>query len=150
MMLIRRISTLLVGSTRERRDVVGWLLRFAVGMLFILIAFSKFDSDPHGVWYQIFDKIGLGQWFRIATGLIQLTGGILFLFPGTCRVGAVMLAGTMVGAIVVDTVIVGTPLFAMAPAGLFAAIVIVGSRDPSLDSTIATLERRKAARGARS
>jgi hypothetical protein len=31
----------------------------------------------------------------------------------------------------------------VAPGGLLAAVVIVGFRDPTLDSTIATLEKRK-------
>ena len=35
-----------------------------VGLLFVLIGYTKFDSNPRGEWYQIFEQIGLGQWFR--------------------------------------------------------------------------------------
>lgn len=141
--VIQRLAIMVVGTPRERRDVVGWLLRFGVGGLFMLIGSGKLDANPHGMWYQIFAKIGFGQWFRVATGLIQLSGGALFLFPGTCRVGGAMLAATMVGAIVAQATVLGNPMIIFIPGALLAAVVIVALRDPSLDSTIATLEGRK-------
>jgi len=137
---------MLIGSPRERRDLIGWLLRLTIGSLFVLISLGKFNGDPHAMWYQIFAKIGFGQWFRVATGVIQLTGGILFLFPGTCRVGGAMLAATMLGAMLAQMTVLRNPLVVFIPGALLAAVVIVAMRDPSLDSTIATLERRKAQR----
>ena len=71
------------------------------------------------------------------------------MFPGTCRIGGALLAATMLGAVVADATVLGNPLLAFVPAALFAAVVIVALRDPSLDSTIATLERRKALRADR-
>ena len=62
------------------------------------------------MWYQVFAKIGIGQWFRITTGVIQFSGGILFLFPGACRVGGAMLAATMVGAIIAQLTVLGNPI----------------------------------------
>jgi len=149
MSAIRRLLTMITGSPKDRRDVVGWLLRIGVGGLFILISITKFDDSPRSTWYQIFARIGIGQWFRVATGVIQLSGGILFLFPGTCRVGGAMLAATMLGAMVADATVLGNPLLVFVPGALFAAVVIVALRDPSLDSTIATIERRKALRARR-
>ena len=146
MSAIRRVITAIVGSPKERRDVIGWLLRLGLGGPFIVISLGKFDDNPRSIWYQIFAKIGFGQWFRVATGAIQLTGGILFLFPGTCRVGGAMLAATMLGAVVADSTVLGNPVLAFVPASLFAAVAIVALRDPTLDTTIATLERRKALR----
>jgi len=149
MSAIHRVLGAIVGSPKERRDVVGWLLRVGVAGLFILIGLSKLDDSPRGTWYQVFAKIGFGQWFRIATGVIQLAGGVLFVFPGTCRIGGALLAATMLGAVVADATVLGNPLLAFVPAALFAAVVIVALRDPALDSTIATLERRKALRADR-
>jgi len=146
MSLLRRAGTMIVGSPRERRDIAGWLLRFGVGGLFILISLGKFNSDPHGMWYQVFAKIGIGQWFRITTGVIQFSGGILFLFPGACRVGGAMLAATMVGAVIAQLTVLGNPIVIFIPGALLVAVVLVALRDPTLDSTIATLERRKAMR----
>lgn len=135
-----------LGSPQQRRDVVGWLSRFALGMLFMSIGMSKFDADPHGMWFQIFEKIGFGQWFRITAGVMQVSGGALLLLPGTSRIGAAMLGATMVGAMVTDVFVLGSPLLVMVPGALLAAVLVVGFRDPTLDSTIATLEARKRAR----
>ena len=34
---------------------------------------------------EMFDKIGVGQWFRYVTGLIEVGGAILMLVPGMAR-----------------------------------------------------------------
>ena len=140
---MRQIATYLVGTPRELRDVRGWLLRILVAVLFVLFGLGKFNSDPRGEWFRIFARIGFGQWFRIATGWIELIGGLLFLLPGTARFAAFPLAATMVGAMIADMVVLGNPLFSMIPGALLALVLIVAFRDPSLDDTIATLQRRR-------
>jgi putative oxidoreductase len=140
---VGRVPFSILGSPQERRDVLGWIMRAGLGALFIAIGMSKFNADPHGMWFQIFEKIGFGQWFRIVAGVMQVAGGVLFLFPGTCRFGAISIAATMIGAVVTDIVILGNPIMVVAPGALLAAIIIVGFRDPTLDSTIAMLEKRK-------
>jgi putative oxidoreductase len=57
---------------------------------------------------------GLGQWFRYLTGALEVAGAILLLIPRTSGLGALMLAGVMVGAIVTHVFIVGgSPLMAI-------------------------------------
>src|SRR6476620_773962 len=130
------IGTLLIGTRRELTDVRGWLLRILVAVLFVLFSLGKFNSDPHNEWFRIFARIGFGQWFRVATGLIELIGGLLFLLPGTARLAAIPLAATMIGAMIADFVVLGNPLFSMIPAAVLALVLIVAFRDPSLDDTI--------------
>ena len=104
--------TLLNEPERHRLDVFkSWLPRIGIGLLFVIIGQSKFSSDPRGEWFQIFEKIGLGQWLRYLTGVMQVTGGILLLMPRTMTVGAVMLACTKVGAAFVDLFVLGGPFF---------------------------------------
>ena len=43
-----------------------------VGLLFVFIGYTKFDGNPRGEWYQIFERIGLGQWVRWFTGVMQV------------------------------------------------------------------------------
>lgn len=143
------LRTYIIGTPRELRDVRGWLLRILVAVVFVLVSLGKFNSDPHGEWFLIFARIGLGQWFRVATGLIKLIGGLLFLLPGTARLAAVPLAATMVGAMIADMVVLGNPLFSLIPGALLALVLMAALRDPSLDDTIATLERRRAIRARR-
>ena len=138
-----RIQTYILGNRRELTDVRGWVLRLLVVLMFVLFGLSKFDADPRGEWFRIFARIGFGQWFRVATGLIELIGGLLFLFPGTARLAAIPLAATMLGAILVHFFVMKSPVFAFIPAAIMALVLIVGFRDPSLDDTIANLESRK-------
>ena len=80
----------------------------AVGLLFVFIGYGKFAS--HGVWVRIFEQIGLGQWFRIFTGIVQVTGGVLMIPRRTRTAGAVLLGCTMIGAAIVDVAIMGSPV----------------------------------------
>ena len=50
----------------------------------------------------MFDTIGLGQWFRYVTGVIEFTSGIALLVPSAAIFGALLLIPTMLGAIVTN------------------------------------------------
>jgi hypothetical protein len=52
----------------------------------------------------------------------------------------------MVGAMIADAVVLGNPLFSIIPCALLALVLITAFRDPSLDDTIATLQRRRRVR----
>jgi hypothetical protein len=88
--------------------VLRTLPAIAVGVLFIFIGYGKFAS--HGVWVKIFEQIGLGQWFRIFTGIVQVTGGVLMMPRRTRTAGAFLLGSSMVGAAIVDVAIMGSPV----------------------------------------
>jgi len=93
-----------------------------VGLLFVLIGYTKFDNNPRGEWYQIFEQIGLGQWFRDFTGGMQVLGGLLMCVPKTMVYGAAMLTCTMIGAVFVDLFVIHVPFFIVP---FFLAIVVV-------------------------
>jgi hypothetical protein len=100
-----------------------WLPRLGVIFAFVFIGGTKFNDDPRGEWFKIFEQIGLGQWFRHFTGAMQVTGALLLLTPWTRTIGAAMLACTMVGAMFVDAFIVHAVGFAFLPFLLLCAIV---------------------------
>ena len=83
----------------------------------------------------MFSAIGFGQWFRYFTGAVQLAGSGLLLVPGTARLGALLIASTMVGAIaaylfVLDTGIGGAVIpGALLPLVIAAGWKAVGSRE---------------------
>jgi putative oxidoreductase len=89
------------------------------------VGLDKMSTNPHGPWVKTFDQIGLGQWFRYFTGALQISGGLLFLIPRTITAGAILLAGTMLGAVAAQIVILHKPAFALVPGALFVAIVAV-------------------------
>ena len=56
---------------------------------------------------QLFNAIGVGQWFRYVTGTIEVVSAVLLLVPSLAFFGAVALAVTMVGAVLTHRFIVG-------------------------------------------
>ena len=83
------------------------------GLLFVYIGWTKFES--HSMWVQVFDRIGLGQWFRYFTGAVQIAGGLLLIPPRTRIGGGAMIACTMLGAAVVDVFVINAGPLAIVP-----------------------------------
>jgi putative oxidoreductase len=55
----------------------------------------------------LFEAIGVGQWFRYVTGLIEIVSALGLLVPTFAPFGALLLSATMFGAIVTHLFIVG-------------------------------------------
>ena len=103
-----------------------WLPRLAVALIFVSVGSSKF-SDP--MWVRLFGRIGLGQWFRYLTGVMQIAGGVLVLIPRTSLAGIVLAACTMLGAAIAWLTVLHAPLNAPIPAALLAVLVGIGVAD---------------------
>jgi putative oxidoreductase len=106
------------------RNVVGSVPRIGVASLFVIVGSTKFDGDPNGEWYRVFELIGIGQWFRYATVGIQVAGGLLMLFRRSLAAGAGILGCTMIGAALVDVFVLGSPLV-LVPLVLLFLIAII-------------------------
>jgi uncharacterized membrane protein YphA (DoxX/SURF4 family) len=115
-------------TTEPKWNFADWMLRAAVGFVFIAIGWEKFTANPHSEWFKIFAKIGFGQWFRYFTGVLQVTGGALMIVPRTVLIGAALLGCTMVGAILAHIFFLGDPSASVFPLGLLIAIVLIGRR----------------------
>ena len=74
------------------------ILRILFGVLFVAAGAAKLFGVPMMV--QEFGLVGLGQWFRYATGLIEIAGALLLVRPRTVTPGAVLLACVCIGAAV--------------------------------------------------
>jgi putative oxidoreductase len=73
-----------------------WVLRVLVGGLFLFAAFMKLSGRQ--MMIDEFDTVGLGQWFRYFTGLLELAGGILVLIPSWSVIGALIVLLVDIGA----------------------------------------------------
>jgi uncharacterized membrane protein YphA (DoxX/SURF4 family) len=93
------------GSTGKLVNVVLWVLQIAAAGMFLMVGFLKLSGNVQLVG--LFEAIGLGQWFRYLTGTLEVAGAFLLLIPRTSGLGALMLAGVMVGAVVTHVFIVG-------------------------------------------
>ena len=113
----------------EKRGLIDvftlWLPRLALVLAFLFIGGTKFNNNPHGEWFRIFERIGWGQWFRYFTGAVQIAGALLMLTPWTLTIGAAMLACTMIGAVVVDIFVMHAVGFALAPLVLLGGVTAV-------------------------
>jgi len=77
----------------------------------------------------VFDTIGVGQWFRYVTGLIELAGAVLLWMPGTQFLAAALLTVTMIGAVLAHLIILGPSALPALVLGLLAAVVAYAYRD---------------------
>jgi uncharacterized membrane protein YphA (DoxX/SURF4 family) len=81
---------------------------------------------------QTFDAVGVGQWFRYVTGIIEVGSAILLWVPGYSAYAAGLLVCTMVGAVLAHfTVLAAMGAGAAVPAmvlGVLAALVLWANR----------------------
>jgi len=98
--------------------VALWAIQIALAGMFLLAGGSKLLGAPAMVG--LFDAIGIGQWFRYLTGLIEVGSALALLVPSFAVFGALALVATMVGAIV-------THLFIVGGSPAMPAILLVGS-----------------------
>src|SRR6202049_4579646 len=96
-------NTPTLGRGRVAIVVLG-LTQVALAVMFLMAGGSKLAGVPAMV--SLFDAIGLGQWFRYVTGLIEVTSGIALLVPSAALFGALLLIPTMLGAIVTNMFVV--------------------------------------------
>jgi uncharacterized membrane protein YphA (DoxX/SURF4 family) len=86
-------------------QILLWILQVVTAVLFFMAAYPKLTGSPMMV--AVFEKIGLGQWFRYLTGSLEVLGGLLLLIPGLAFFGAILLSAVMVGAVATHLAILG-------------------------------------------
>ena len=81
-------------STARWKMISFLALRIAFALLLVAAGGAKLAGNAQMV--QLFDAIGIGQWFRLFTGICELSTAILLLFPATIGIGALLGFGVMV------------------------------------------------------
>src|ERR1700744_5238964 len=84
-------------TPKASRHIVSWILQILVAAAFLAAASAKLAGATAMV--QLFAQIGLGQWFRIVTAIVEITGALLLVYPRTIPLGALWLGGTMFFAV---------------------------------------------------
>ena len=92
-------STVALAPTPQRKgvNIALWVLQALLALAFVGAASGKLLGKPEMV--ALFEAIGIGQWFRYVTGLLELTGALLIVVPRTKFFGAALLSVVMVGAV---------------------------------------------------
>jgi uncharacterized membrane protein YphA (DoxX/SURF4 family) len=82
-----------------------WVVRGLLALAFVAAGGAKLYGVPMLV--EEFQHIGLGQWFRYATGGLEVMGAILLLLPRKAAFGALLLICIMIGAVITHLFVIG-------------------------------------------
>jgi uncharacterized membrane protein YphA (DoxX/SURF4 family) len=103
------------------KNLALWVIQLGLAFMFLKAGILKLTGNPMMV--QIFAVIGIGQWFRYLTGVLEVTGAIGLLIPGLSGYAALLLAAVMTGAVLSHLAILGgSPVI---PLVLLAASLLV-------------------------
>jgi len=103
------------------KNIIIWVLRILVAGLFAFAGFMKLSGQPMMV--EEFGVVGLGDWFRIFTGVVEILGAAAVLYPVTTAWGALLLLCVDAGAFIaqvtrihqdwVHTIVIGAVIVAL-------------------------------------
>jgi putative oxidoreductase len=120
-------TTSSIQLNRPSRRIGAWTLQGILAAAFLAAGSAKLAGVPYMV--ELFGQIGLGQWFRLLTGVVEVTGAVALLFPGLASLGALWLGGTMVGAVATHVLVLHTSPVPAIVLGLLNALVVYLRRD---------------------
>lgn len=101
---------------------LNWGLRLVLAAAFLAAGVAKLSGVEMMV--QTFEAVGVGQWFRYVTGLIEVGSAVLLLVPGFQVLGAAILVCTMIGAVLAHLFILGPSALPALVLGVLSAVVI--------------------------
>lgn len=111
------------------------ILKGALTLIFVAAGSAKLIGADMMVG--TFDQVGLGQWFRYVTGLIEIGSALLLWVPGLQIIGAALLTCTMIGAVLAHALVLGPSSVPAIVLGILSAGLLYHYR-----GQLATLARR--------
>lgn len=113
---------------KRSTHVVAWSLQVGLGLLIAMGGAAKLGGDAAMV--QLFDQLGVGQWFRLAVGALEVAGGIGLLAPRLRALAAAGLVVLLLCATAVNlTVLDASPVLSLVLATVAAVILWVRRRE---------------------
>jgi len=110
-------------QTQPRRvNIAAWAIQLLLAAAFLAAAGAKLAGVPMMV--AVFHQIGLGQWFRDVTAIVEIVGAIALLTPGFAALAGLWLGFTMFVAILTHLLVLhSNPAGAVVLFGLCAVLV---------------------------
>ena len=121
------MSAASIQSVRLTRRTGAWTIQGILAAAFLAAGSAKLAGVPYMV--DLFAQIGLGQWFRVAIGVVEVAGAVALLVPGLASIGALWLGGTMVGAVITHVFVLHTSPVPAIVLGVLNALVVYLRRD---------------------
>jgi putative oxidoreductase len=142
-----------VAQGRDRKQTAVRIAQIVLALIFLVTAFPKLVGVPAAV--QMFDQIGAGQWLRYFVGTAELAGAIGLLLPRLPRVtsavgvllrqlprlAAAGLAADMVGASIVNVVVLHSGAVVMTVVLCVACVLVARTGWAQAQSQTAALGR---------
>jgi len=119
------VASISKGWVSRRTGV--WVLQAAVAVAFFAAGGAKLAGVP--VMVQLFDQLGLGQWFRYVTGTVEVLGAFALIYPGMASIGGLWLGFTMFCAVLTHLFVLHNNPAAAAVLGLLNALIVYLHRD---------------------
>ncbi len=116
-----------ISSVRPSRRIGAWTLQGIIAAAFLAAGAAKLAGVPFMV--DLFEQIGIGQWFRVLTGVVEVVGAVALLVPGLASLGALWLGGTMIGAVATHVLVLHTSPVPAIVLGVLNALVVYLRRD---------------------
>jgi len=110
-----------IQSGRPTRRIGAWTVQGFLAAAFLAAGFAKLAGVPF--------MVGLGQRFRVATGVVEVTGAVALLVPGLASIGALWLGVTMVCAVATHVFVLHTSPVPAIVLGVLNAVVVYLRRD---------------------
>jgi putative oxidoreductase len=130
--------TSITSESAPRRRVGTWILQGIVATAFLAAGAAKLAGAAYMI--QLFDQIGLGQWFRYVTGVVEVVGALALIAPGLVWFGGLWLGGTMFFAVLTHVFVLHTSPAPAIVLGALNALIVYLRRD-ELASVAKTLAR---------
>lgn len=89
----------------KKELLISWILRITAAIILLQTLYFKFTGAAESI--ELFTKLGVEPFGRIAIGIIELITGIALLIPRTVFLGAFMGTGIMLGAILSHVFVLG-------------------------------------------
>jgi putative oxidoreductase len=116
-----------IQAGKAPRRLGAWTLQAIVAAAFFAAGGAKLAGVPFMV--QLFAQIGIGQWFRVVTGVVEIIGAFALVYPGLASIGGLWLGGTMIGAVATHLLILHTSPVPAVILGSLNAVIVYLRRD---------------------
>ena len=107
-------------------NIALWTLQVLVALAFVAAGSGKLLGTADMI--DLFDAVGVGQWFRYVTGSLELLGALLLIVPRKAAFGAGLLASVMAGAVVAHLTVLQTAPTAPLVLFVLTALIAWGRR----------------------
>lgn len=113
-------------TTGRAATITLWVLQIVMAGFFLISAMGKFaDAEPAA---STFAAIGLGDWFRNLTGVLEVAGAVALLVPRLAGVAGLAFVGLTVCAALTEAFVSGGGLVLPLVALVLCAVIAWGRR----------------------